>query len=131
MRAHGLAPISEPVRRGPYYVLHANDPRGIEVRVVVDAQFGDILSVAPARPLATVLYAALPTRGPHHPGAAELASSDKPAVTDDDAVEEVAPPARAAPRNAASRSRAAMPHPHRNGVAMHLRRRRRVRAAPC
>ena len=37
VRAMGINPISEPVRRGPYYVLHAYDARGIEVRVVTDA----------------------------------------------------------------------------------------------
>ncbi len=46
--AVGLAPDSEPVLRGPYYVLHAINPWGGEVRVVADAQFGDILSVLPA-----------------------------------------------------------------------------------
>ena len=46
--AVGLAPNSEPVLRGPYYVLHAINPWGAEVRVVADAQFGDILSVLPA-----------------------------------------------------------------------------------
>src|SRR6188474_3921851 len=44
----GLYPTGEPVRRGPYYVLHAYDRAGIELRVVVDAQFGDVLFMAPA-----------------------------------------------------------------------------------
>jgi len=46
-RAFGLNPFTEPVRRGPYYVLRAFDRRGLEVRVVADAQFGDIISVSP------------------------------------------------------------------------------------
>lgn len=54
IRQMGLNPIGEPVRRGPYYVLHAYDPRGIEMRVVADADFGDILSVVPARALNAV-----------------------------------------------------------------------------
>jgi len=54
LRQMGLNPIGEPVRRGPYYVMHAYDPRGIEMRVLADAHFGDILSVLPARPLNTV-----------------------------------------------------------------------------
>jgi hypothetical protein len=63
MRLMGLSPTGEPVRRGPYYVLHAYDPRGIEVRVVADAQFGDILYIAPARALNTA-YAPRYQRGP-------------------------------------------------------------------
>ena len=47
LRSMGLNPIGEPVRRGPYFVMHAYDRRGVELRVVADAQFGDILSVAP------------------------------------------------------------------------------------
>jgi hypothetical protein len=49
VRSMGLNPSTQAVRRGPYYVLHAIDPRGVEVRVIADAQFGDILSVAPVR----------------------------------------------------------------------------------
>lgn len=48
VRTLALDPIGEPVRRGPYYILHAYDRRGAEVRVVADAQFGDVLSVTPA-----------------------------------------------------------------------------------
>jgi len=48
VRYFGLDPIGQPVRRGPYYVLHAHDGTGIELRVVADAQFGDILFIAPA-----------------------------------------------------------------------------------
>jgi hypothetical protein len=48
VRSIGLAPASEPLQRGPYYVLHAYDLRGNEVRVIADAQLGDILSVMPA-----------------------------------------------------------------------------------
>lgn len=45
--AIGLRPTTQALRRGPYYVLHAVDRRGVEVRVVADAQLGDIVSVAP------------------------------------------------------------------------------------
>jgi len=48
VRYFGLDAAGQPVRRGPYYVLHAYDGTGIELRVVVDAQFGDILFSAPA-----------------------------------------------------------------------------------
>lgn len=44
----GLDPSGEPVRRGAYYMLHAFDRAGIELLVVVDAQFGDVLFMAPA-----------------------------------------------------------------------------------
>ncbi|MEJ2624037.1 MAG: hypothetical protein P8Z80_05715 [Pseudolabrys sp.] len=45
--SYGLAPESDAVLHGPYYVLHAWNPRGREVRVVADAHFGDILSIVP------------------------------------------------------------------------------------
>jgi hypothetical protein len=99
VRAMGLNPISEPVRRGPYYVLHAYDPRGIEVRVVADAQFGDVLSVVPARALNTA-YAPNYERGPRiihvpQPGEREDRASvndrDQPAASNDDDEVDVAP----------------------------------------
>jgi len=99
VRSLGLAPIGELVRRWPYYVLHAYDPRGIEVRVVVDAQFGDILSVAPARPFATA-YAPRYERGARIIHVPQASGRDEPAATNDDAAEEVAPPVPPAPRRA-------------------------------
>lgn len=53
VRSMGLTPLGRPARQGPYYVLHAADPRGVEMRVVADAQFGDVLSVTPTRQAAT------------------------------------------------------------------------------
>jgi hypothetical protein len=50
LRQMGLDPMTPVSRRGPYYVLHALDPGGIELRVVADAQFGDILALVPALP---------------------------------------------------------------------------------
>ncbi|HVZ51071.1 MAG TPA: hypothetical protein VG986_03835 [Pseudolabrys sp.] len=99
LRQIGLNPIGEPVLRGPYYVMHAYDPRGIEMRVVVDAQFGDVLSVSPARPLNTV-YAPQYERAPriiHVPprtGPDSGATSDDsvpPASVEDDDDASVAP----------------------------------------
>ena len=100
VRAMGLNPISEPVRRGPYYVLQAYDARGIQVRVFADAQFGDILSIAPAnRP--NTAYEPRYERGPriiHVPQPDDVRASvnrrDEPAASNDDDVEEVAPPPR-------------------------------------
>lgn len=47
VRSLGFKPTTQALRRGPYYLLHAIDRRGVEVRVVADAQLGDIVSVAP------------------------------------------------------------------------------------
>jgi hypothetical protein len=102
LREMGFAPNREPVRRGPYYVLHALDRRGVEMRVVADAHFGDIISVTPARASYVVNY----YRGPriiHVPQAGEAEDSGE---FDNDAVEdapiEAAPPppprAKAPPR---------------------------------
>jgi len=97
----GLNPIGRPLRRGHYYVLHAYDRRGVEVRVVADAQFGDILSVAPAiNATVTPPYDRSP-RIIHVPQAGERDESalpddgDEPAAGNgDDAVEQPAPPPR-------------------------------------
>jgi len=82
----GLDPISQPARRGTYYILHAYDPSGIEVRVVADAQFGDVLSVVPARTLNN-FYAPHYQRGPriiHVPQAGANDSRDESSLSDDD-----------------------------------------------
>ncbi|HZT26935.1 MAG TPA: hypothetical protein VFA57_14645 [Pseudolabrys sp.] len=47
VRSFGLQPTTQALRRGPYYVLHAVDSRGLQMRVVADAQLGDIVSVSP------------------------------------------------------------------------------------
>jgi len=65
VRESGLGPTAmQPVRRGPYYVLHAIDASGVEMRVVADAQLGDILSVRPVRPWIDY-YVHSAVRGPH------------------------------------------------------------------
>jgi hypothetical protein len=48
VRSTGLEPLSRPVRHGPSYMLHAVDPAGHPVRVVVDAKLGRIVGVVPA-----------------------------------------------------------------------------------
>lgn len=102
VRSMGLDPIGEPLRRGPYYVLHAYDPRGVEVRVVADAQLGDILSVTPARALNDA-YAPSYERGPriiHIPqrgerdGRASIDDRDQPDAVGNDDGEPVMPPLR-------------------------------------
>jgi hypothetical protein len=49
VRSMGLNPLGRPARQGPYYVLRAIDMRGVEMRVIADSQFGDILSIQPVR----------------------------------------------------------------------------------
>jgi hypothetical protein len=53
VRSTGLAPLTRPMRRGPYYVLVAVDRAGRQMRVVVDAQLGDIVNMRPAVAAAT------------------------------------------------------------------------------
>ena len=48
VRTIGLAPFTDAMRRGHHYVVYAYDPYGIELRIVADAQFGDILSISRA-----------------------------------------------------------------------------------
>lgn len=53
VRSTGLNPVERPVRRGNTYVFRAVTPAGQEMRVTVDARYGDVMSVAPvasARP---------------------------------------------------------------------------------
>lgn len=60
--AVGLFPSTDPIRRGPYYVLDAVDQRGGEVQVVADAQLGNVVSVLPVYRLGAFYgaYSALP-----------------------------------------------------------------------
>jgi len=45
VRSMGLVPAGRPVRQGLTYAVLAADPRGRQLRVIVDARFGDVLSV--------------------------------------------------------------------------------------
>jgi hypothetical protein len=63
VRSTGLAPLTRPIRRGPYYVLVAVDRVGRQMRVVVDAQLGDIVNLRPA--MAAGSYG--PAVGPYGP----------------------------------------------------------------
>jgi hypothetical protein len=47
LRSGGFDPLGQPLRRGPNYVLRAVDDTDREVRVVINARSGDILSVTP------------------------------------------------------------------------------------
>jgi hypothetical protein len=48
VRSTGLTPMTRPMRRGPYYILVAVDRFGRQLRVVVDAQLGDVVNLRPA-----------------------------------------------------------------------------------
>ncbi len=103
LRSTGLNPIGEPVRRGLNYVMHAYDPRGLEVRVVVDAHFGDILSITPTRMFSTA-YAPnyqrgariihVPPRGEGANDGASIDDRDESAASNDDDIDETAPSVR-------------------------------------
>lgn len=45
VRSDGFDPVGQPVRRGPRYEVAAVDPYELDVRLVVDAQTGQILAV--------------------------------------------------------------------------------------
>ena len=45
VRSMGLIPVGRPSREGLAYAVLAADPRGGQLRVIVDARFGDVLSV--------------------------------------------------------------------------------------
>jgi hypothetical protein len=47
LRSTGLDPLGQPVRRGPHYVMRAVDNTDREVRVIIRARSGDIVSVTP------------------------------------------------------------------------------------
>jgi hypothetical protein len=108
VRSMGLRPEDEPVRRGSYYVLHATDQRGTALRVVADAKFGDILSVAPAQSTATPQYQRGPriihvpqagTRDTRESPQASINDRDEPDATynDDNEPETAQPPRGRAP----------------------------------
>src|SRR4029077_14299672 len=47
LHANGFLPQATPVRNGEAYQVRAIDPRGRQVRVAIDARYGDILMVRP------------------------------------------------------------------------------------
>ncbi len=50
VRSVGLTPVTPPARVGPNYVVHALDRSGETVRVVIDAEDGDIVRIRPLGP---------------------------------------------------------------------------------
>jgi hypothetical protein len=73
VRALGYYPTTPVFRRGPYYVLQASDAYGAKLRVVADAQLGDIVSI---RPVFVPRYDAGP-RIIHVPQAGEAAPANR------------------------------------------------------
>ena len=63
VRSTGLEPVTRPVRNGPAYVLHAVNPAGREVRVIVDIRLRRIARVVPLGP-ARVAAAGVPPLPP-------------------------------------------------------------------
>jgi hypothetical protein len=72
VRSMGLNPIGPPLRRGRDYVQYAVDRRGEQVRVIIDARFGDVVAVRR-------LYA----RGPYDNDRPDVARRMPPPVYDD------------------------------------------------
>jgi hypothetical protein len=56
LHSAGLTQVGPSILRGPNYVVRAIDPYGHEVRVVLDAQRGQILAVRPIMPAVAVRY---------------------------------------------------------------------------
>jgi hypothetical protein len=109
----GLVPAGKPLRRGPYYVFHAYDRRGLEVRVVADALLGDILSVVPAGPIALVSPKDRPPRIIHVPQPGESNASvpdrDEPEADSDADEDDAAPPRRVLPKAPSRQETPAVP----------------------
>lgn len=119
VRAAGLDPDGAPVLRGRYYVVRALDRYGREMRVLADAQFGDILSIVSARRAGR--YQTSYNGGPRiihvpQPDDAIAAGDYRDRVDRDDAshVEDVAdpePPKPVRPARPARGERSAAPSP--------------------
>ena len=98
VRSTGLAPLTRPMRRGPYYVLVAVDRVGRQMRVVVDARLGDIVNLRPA--LAFGSSGPELARSNALPGAAPAAEPAPPVAalpSGENALALPPPPHRAAP----------------------------------
>jgi hypothetical protein len=128
----GLDPIGQPQRRGPYYVLQAQDRRGRDVRVVADAQSGDIVSVAPVRvanaadgpPRLSAAPRIIHVPQPGDDNRASLSGRDELSAAPDDDPEEAAPPPR-------PRVRQVMPRPQRQSdTPQDARRKPYAKTAP-
>jgi hypothetical protein len=112
VRLIGLTPTTRPYRRGPFYVLHAVDLRGTQLRVVADPDLGDIVSVTP-------LFAPRFDAGPriiHVPQPGEEADDRDEASPE--TIERYAPPPRRPLRRPARRSERHLPAPRHNVLSL-------------
>jgi hypothetical protein len=90
VRSAGFTPISPAARRGDRYVLRVSAPDGREMRVVVHARRGEIISAVPVVPAAAGVSAERPS--PHEPmapgyvplGPPEVYESEPPVVYEGD-----------------------------------------------
>jgi hypothetical protein len=64
LRAHGLRPVTQPLQTGRYIVVRAVDPEGQMVRVLINAEYGNILQVTPLPPAAVYAERGYPAYGP-------------------------------------------------------------------
>lgn len=102
----GLEPSTQVQQRGAYYVVHAVDPRGLEVRVVADIRSGTILSVMPLHSPAV--------QAPRYNGSARIIQVPRADDGGESTViyrrhDRAAPPAGIGPRAAPRRTTSAPP----------------------
>jgi hypothetical protein len=64
LRARGFAPQATPVRNGEAYQVRAIDRYGRQVRLAIDARYGDILMVRPIAMMAPGAYGSRPYGSP-------------------------------------------------------------------
>lgn len=99
LHSTGLTPVGRPVLRGSTYVVGAIDTYGQDVRVVVDAQRGRILSVRPVVPVAAPYQAPVQRYpGPPYGEPGYVPDPFYPGPGPDDDEYEVEPPPGPPPR---------------------------------
>jgi hypothetical protein len=64
LRAHGLRPVTQALQTGRYIVVRAADPEGQIVRVLINAEYGNIIQVTPLPPAAVYAERGYPAYGP-------------------------------------------------------------------
>lgn len=64
LRAHGLRPVTQALQTGRYIVVRAADPEGQIVRVLINAEYGNIIQVTPLQAAAVYAERGYPAYGP-------------------------------------------------------------------
>jgi hypothetical protein len=87
IRSTGLDPLGRPIRRGPHYVLYAVGDDDREVRVLVNARSGKIVSLTPVETASRLppgaameRYEPMPSAGYIPPGRPELYEAEPPDI---------------------------------------------------